>query len=208
MKRLVAAVLSLALCAGGALAADSRKVLRLAIPDIETLDPQQYAESPSFDVLRAIYEGLYQFDYLAKPPRLTPVTATALPEITNDGRTWTMHVQPGIYFTPDPAFKGRKRELTAEDYVYSLKRWLDPNSKRGGAPITAAAIVGGRAAGIPIARSTACARSTATRFSCSSRRPTIRSSKATSRSARWHARSWKRAAATFAAMPSERARSA
>jgi len=146
MKRLVAAVLSLALCAGGALAADSRKVLRLAIPDIETLDPQQYAESPSFDVLRAIYEGLYQFDYLANPPRLTPVTATALPEITNDGRTWTMHVQPGIYFTPDPAFKGRKRELTAEDYVYSLKRWLDPNSERGGAPITAAAIVGGREA--------------------------------------------------------------
>ena len=135
MKRLVAAVLSLALCAGGALAADSRKVLRLAIPDIETLDPQQYAESPSFDVLRAIYEGLYQFDYLANPPRLTPVTATALPEITNDGRTWTMHVQPGIYFTPDPAFKGRKRELTAEDYVYSLKRWLDPNSERGGAPM-------------------------------------------------------------------------
>jgi ABC-type transport system substrate-binding protein len=57
-----------------------------------------------------------------------------------------MHVKAGIHFTPDPAFKGHPRELTAEDYVYSLKRWLDPNSKRGGAPITAALIVGGREA--------------------------------------------------------------
>jgi ABC-type transport system substrate-binding protein len=54
-------------------------VLRLAINELETLDPQQYAESPSYEVLRAIYEGLYQFDYLSDPPRLVPVTAARLP---------------------------------------------------------------------------------------------------------------------------------
>jgi ABC-type transport system substrate-binding protein len=129
-----------------AASAERPKVLHLAINELETLDPQQYQESPSYDVLRAIYEGLYQWDYLADPPRLTPVTATALPEISADGRTWTMHVRPGIYFTDDPAFNGNRRELTADDYVYSFKRWLDPNSARGGAPITAALIEGAREA--------------------------------------------------------------
>jgi ABC-type transport system substrate-binding protein len=135
-----------ALASTASAAAEGGKVLRLAINELETLDPQQYAESPSFEVLRAIYEGLYQFDYLADPPRLVPVTAAALPEISADGKTWVMRLQHGIYFTDDPAFKGVRRELTADDYVYSIKRWLDPNSARGGAPITAALIVGAREA--------------------------------------------------------------
>ena len=145
---LVAVLLAAALAAtaGEAAAADARKVLRLAINELETLDPQQYAESPSYDVLRAIYEGLYQFDYLASPPRLVPVTAAALPEISADEKTWVMRLRPGIYFTDDPAFNGKRRELTADDYVYSFKRWLDPNSVRGGAPVTAGVIVGGREA--------------------------------------------------------------
>jgi ABC-type transport system substrate-binding protein len=142
----IALGLTLALITCAAHGADPGKVLRVATADIETLDPQSYAESPSFDVLRAIYEGLYEVDYLADPPRYTPLTAAALPEISQDGRTWTMRVRPGIYFTDDPAFKGRRRELTADDYVYSLKRWLDPNSRRGGSPVIAGLIVGGREA--------------------------------------------------------------
>jgi ABC-type transport system substrate-binding protein len=50
----------------------------------------------------------------------------ALPEISPDGRTYTLKVKPGIYFTEHPAFKGKKRELVAADYVYSFKRLLDP----------------------------------------------------------------------------------
>ena len=37
---------------------------------------------------------------------------------------WTIKLRPGIYFQDDPAFKGQKRELTANDYVYSFKRYL------------------------------------------------------------------------------------
>lgn len=126
-------------------AADPAKVLRLASPDIEALDPQQYDDDPSYQVITAIFEGLYQFDYLASPTRLAPRTATALPEITDNGLTWTVHVQPGIYFTPDPAFGGKRRELTAADYVYSLKRWLDPNLHRGGEAVITGLVVGARA---------------------------------------------------------------
>jgi ABC-type transport system substrate-binding protein len=125
-------------------AADPAKVLRVASPDIETLDPHQYNDSPSFDVITAIFEGLYEWDYLASPAKLAPVGAAALPEITDGGKTWTIRVRPGIRFTPDPAFGGTPREATADDYVYSLKRWLDPNLRRGGDPIVTDLIVGAR----------------------------------------------------------------
>ena len=45
-----------------------------------------------------------------------------MPEISPDAVTWTIRVKPGIYFADDPVFKGAKRELTAQDYVYSWKR--------------------------------------------------------------------------------------
>ena len=54
---------------------------------------------------------------------------SALPEISPDGKTWTIRIKPGIYFTDDPAFKGKKRELTAADYVYAWKRMLDPKMR-------------------------------------------------------------------------------
>jgi ABC-type transport system substrate-binding protein len=49
--------------------------------------------------------------------------------VSADGTTFTIHIKPGIYFADDPAFNGRKRELTAGDYVYSFKRILDPKVK-------------------------------------------------------------------------------
>ena len=44
-----------------------------------------------------------------------------MPEISADGRTWTIRIKPGIHFADDPAFKGKKRELTAHDYVYRVE---------------------------------------------------------------------------------------
>src|SRR4029450_11576527 len=140
----LAAVLALGACCA-ALAADPAKVLRVASPDIDTLDPQQYSDNPSYEVVIAVFEPLYEWDYLRRPPRLSPVTAAGPLEITDGGKTWTMRVKPGIFFTDDPAFKGKPRELVAADYVYSYKRWLDPNLRRGGAPIITDLIVGARA---------------------------------------------------------------
>lgn len=147
MNRIVARLLlALALAATDAsAAADPNKVLHIASADIETLDPHQYNDSPSFDVITAIFEGLYEWDYLASPAKLSPVGAAALPEITDGGKTWTIRVKPGIQFTDDPAFRGKAREVTADDWVYSLKRWLNPSLRRGGDPIVADLLVGARA---------------------------------------------------------------
>ena len=52
-----------------------------------------------------------------------------MPAVSDDFRTWTVQLKPGIYFQADPAFKGKTRELTAADYVYSFKRYFDPRWK-------------------------------------------------------------------------------
>src|SRR5437667_10818289 len=63
--------------ASAAIAADPNKVLRVASCDIDTLDPHQYNDDPSCQIIMAIFAPLYEFDYLANPPRLSPVTAAA-----------------------------------------------------------------------------------------------------------------------------------
>ena len=99
-------------------------------PIAETgFDPQATSDYYSSHVERAIFEPLYTFDYLARPHRIVPNTAAAMPEISADGRTWKIRIRPGIHFADDPAFKGRKRELIADDYVYSFKRLLDPRMR-------------------------------------------------------------------------------
>jgi oligopeptide transport system substrate-binding protein len=128
------------------LAADPNKVLRVAIVDIDTLDPQQTTDTYSTLVQGAIFEGLYEWAYLVRPARLVPNTAASPPEISDGGKTWTIRLRPGIFFSDDPAFGGKRRELVAEDYVYSMKRQLDPNLRVGGDPLTTDAIVGARAA--------------------------------------------------------------
>ncbi|MET0345765.1 MAG: ABC transporter substrate-binding protein [Casimicrobiaceae bacterium] len=124
--------------------ADMRKVLRITLNDITSLDPQQGTDLSSTRVASAIFEALYQFDYFAEPATVVPCTAEALPVITDGGKTWTIKVRPGILFTDDPAFKGKPRELTAEDYAYSIRRSLDPNLRTGGDPALTDLIAGAR----------------------------------------------------------------
>jgi ABC-type transport system substrate-binding protein len=138
------AILVLAWLALPAIAADPVKVLRLSLPDVTGFDPQQISDLYSARVVNAIFEGLYQYDYLASPAQVIPNTAAAMPEITDGGRTWTIRLKKGIRFADDPAFKGAPRELQAADYVYSIKRSIDPNLRNGGDPALTALIVGAR----------------------------------------------------------------
>jgi ABC-type transport system substrate-binding protein len=106
---------------------DPNKVLRVAFPVAETgFDPQASNDVYSAYVERAIFDPLYTYDILKRPYTIVPNTAEALPDISPDGLTWTLRIKPGIYFNDDPAFKGRRRELTAADYIYSWKRVFDP----------------------------------------------------------------------------------
>jgi ABC-type transport system substrate-binding protein len=126
----LAAALALVLAARPGAAADPKKVFRYAFEIAETsFDPPVISDLYSNVVNGAMFDAPLAYDYLARPPKLKPNTLVAMPEISADGTTYTFRVKPGIYFADDLVFKGKKRELVAADYVYSLKRMLDPKVK-------------------------------------------------------------------------------
>src|SRR5437762_11465335 len=128
--RVVIAILGLATAAAAAAAADPSKVLRVAFPVQETgFDPVRVSGLYSNTVNEAIFDRLLTYDYLARPAKVVPLAAESMPEISDNGRTYLFKIRRGIYFTPDAAFKGQKRELTAEDFVYTFKRFADPKNR-------------------------------------------------------------------------------
>jgi ABC-type transport system substrate-binding protein len=135
MKRLITAVLVIAaLLPGTAAAAGPAKVFRYAFPVAETgFDPAEISDLYSSDVIDHIFDAPLTYDYLARPVKLVPNTLAAMPEVSESGTLYTMRVKPGIYFQIPPGeedvFKGKKRELTAHDYVYSIKRIFDPKRR-------------------------------------------------------------------------------
>ena len=126
LTRMIVALCALILAAPLA-AADMKKVIRHVFPAAETgFDPAAAHDLYSGTIEQAIFETLLTYDYLARPAKLVPLSAEAMPTVADDGKTYTFRIRKGIYFAPDPAFKGRKRELAAEDFAYSLKRLIDP----------------------------------------------------------------------------------
>ena len=105
---------------------DMNKVFHYQFPVAETgFDPAQVHDLYSNSVLEALFEGLVTYDYLARPSKLAP-RAADLPVMAEAGKVYTFKIRPGILFTDDIAFKGKPRELVAEDYIYSIKRLADP----------------------------------------------------------------------------------
>jgi ABC-type transport system substrate-binding protein len=126
---LAAVVLALAGWSNAAPAA-APKVLRAFLSTGETgLDPAVASDLASLSLLENLFDPLLRYDYLARPVRLQPNTVGAMPTIDEGGRRYTFHLRPGIMFSPDPAFHGARREVTAQDYVYSLMRLYDPALK-------------------------------------------------------------------------------
>ena len=111
----------------GALAAE--KVLRLQmLSDVEVLDPARAGSLSTLNTIAPLYHQLLTYDYLARPVRMIPYAAESLPQVSADGRTYTLRLRPGLLFAPHPAFGGKPRELVAQDFVYSVQRIADPAS--------------------------------------------------------------------------------
>lgn len=106
------------------------KVLRWAFETAETgFDPAQTSDWYSQYVFANIFDAPLTYDYLARPLKLKPNVLEAMPDVSPDGRVYTLKFRKGIYFADDKAFGGKKRELVAEDLAYSLKRLWDPRTK-------------------------------------------------------------------------------
>src|SRR5437588_3919097 len=124
-------------------AADPLKILRVTFQVAETgFDPVRVSDYYSGAIIEAIFDTLLTYDYLARPAKLVANAAESLPEISSDGRSYVFRIRKGVYFADDPAFKGRKRELTALDYASSFKRFYDPKHRSPYAFLFTGKIVG------------------------------------------------------------------
>ncbi len=129
--RLLCTVLACAtFAASAATAADANKTLRVAYSIAETtFDPAFASDAASDGIIVNIFDTMLDYDYLARPVRLVPRALEAMPTVEDGGKSYLCRIRKGIYFTADPAFKGKRRELTAHDFAYGFKRILDPAVK-------------------------------------------------------------------------------
>ena len=102
------------------------KVLNLVISQtVKGMDPIYASDLYSGGEIARVYEGLFEYNYV-RPYEVVPNLAGGMPVITDNGLTYTFKILQGVFFHDSPAFpQGKGRELTAQDFVYSLKRLAD-----------------------------------------------------------------------------------
>jgi len=110
--------------------------LNLPMPlEIKGFDPSQANDLYSMTALMQIYEPLYQYAYLERPYKPEPLIAESLPEISADKLVYTIKLKKGVRFQDDKCFKetkGKGRELTAQDFIFSFKRIADKKVNSNG----------------------------------------------------------------------------
>ncbi len=135
MTRYFAHLLAVIVCAAVSLTfvnanAAPVKTIRHAFLIAETeFDPARVSDLYSNTINDAIFESLLTYDYLARPVKLKPSMAAAMPEIAEEGKLYTFRIRPGVYFADDAAFGGKKREVTSADFAYAIKRLYDPANR-------------------------------------------------------------------------------
>ncbi|MBX5464467.1 MAG: ABC transporter substrate-binding protein [Clostridia bacterium] len=88
--------------------------------DPPNLDPAGSTALVDRYVQNSIFDKLYDVDANLK---VVPVLAASLPEISADGKTYTIHLRQGIQFTDGTPFN-------ADAVVFNLKRYMSPDSAR------------------------------------------------------------------------------
>ena len=81
-----------------------------------TLDPNKAQDSTSIAVLHALHRPLVFFD---KDLKVVPALAAAMPEVSADAKTLTFTLKDGLKYSDG-------NPILAKDFVYSIKRTLDP----------------------------------------------------------------------------------
>jgi len=96
-----------------------------------TLDPALVEDGMTIDLLQNIYEGLVKWD---EKNQIVPNLAEKW-DVSPDGKTYTFHIRHGVKFH-------NGRELTAQDFKYSMERCCDPKTQSPTAPTYLKDIVG------------------------------------------------------------------
>ena len=127
---LFAAGASLTLLAGSTAHAAQYKTLKIAFRAAETgFDPQRIEYRYSVGICENIFDSLLTYDWLARPVKVVAQIVEGVPVGEEGGTRFTFRIKPGIYFSDDPIFNGKPRELVAKDMEYAIKRFRDPANR-------------------------------------------------------------------------------
>lgn len=97
---------------------------------IATLDPAFAKNQTIIWPVHQLYNGLVQMD---RHLRIKPAIAKSW-EVSTDGLNYTFHLRNDVFFHDHEVFPGGKgRKVTANDFVYSLKRLYNPEIASPGA---------------------------------------------------------------------------
>ena len=96
---------------------DGKKILTIQLgPDVESIDPALNSTVDGANYILYAFENLLKID---KEGKVVPGLAEKY-EISDDQLTWTFHLRDGLKWSDGSDF-------TAEDFVYSWQRMVDPN---------------------------------------------------------------------------------
>ena len=97
---------------------------RRAQPSLNTLDPAHGSDTSVNSAMSLLFQPLLEYDYTARPYRLIPGAAETVPQPEADGKTYLFKLREA-YYADDPCFGGKRRQVTAHDFVYGWKRLAD-----------------------------------------------------------------------------------
>lgn len=112
MKRILAVLFALLAIGGFAFAQD----FIMSNGSEPTLDPSLMTDVPSTNVGLGLFEGLMQYD--PKTNMGVPALSDGMPKVSADGLTITFKIRKALW--------SDGTAITADDFVYSMKRMLDP----------------------------------------------------------------------------------
>lgn len=110
---------------------------------IVNLDPAFARDQAHIWVCNQLYNGLVKLD---DSLHIKPSIARSW-KISKDGKTYIFILRNDVFFHDDPVFKGKKRKVTAADFVYSFRRLVDPKTASPGSWVfdDVADTIGGKA---------------------------------------------------------------
>ncbi|NCN27541.1 ABC transporter substrate-binding protein [bacterium] len=92
-----------------------------------TLDPQMVDSSEQARMLSLCYQQLLGYAPSTDTYTFSSELADGMPSVSKDGETLVIKLKKGRYFSDHPSFEeGKGREITSNDFVYSLLRLADP----------------------------------------------------------------------------------
>ncbi len=102
---------------------ETSSVLNVVLENyVVSMDPAKAFNDESLKLIGQSYETLYQYHYLKRPYEVVPLLADGMPQVSNNGKTYTIKIKKGVVYHPHPAFQGKARFVTSRDFANQIKR--------------------------------------------------------------------------------------